>query len=73
MKLYRIRRLLDRPFECLFVTKVTTISRKGGSTRESFKYIDNAKPMLNKLLECWSILELVDISDLKKRGFYWQP
>lgn len=74
MKFYRLRQLLDNPFESLFVTKVTTKVDEGSTTFERFnKYIDNIKPILNTLLQNWKILEIVDLQSKKKRRFYWRP
>jgi len=76
MKIYRLQRLLNRPFESLFVTKVTTTRQEEGTTTfESFnKYIDRIKPMLNKLLEDWNVLEIVNLSGSeRKKRFHWRP
>jgi hypothetical protein len=75
MKIYRLRQLLHRQFESLFVTKVTTTRYEDSSTFESFnKYIDNIKPILDRLLHDWNILEIVDLSGSeRKRRFHWRP
>ena len=75
MKIYRLRKLLNREFESIFVTKVTTRHVEGLSTFESFnKYIDVIKPILDTLIHNWNVLEIVDLSGSKrKRCFRWRP
>jgi len=74
MKFYHLQQLLDKPFESLFVTKVTTKEDEGSTTFERFnRYIDNIKPMLDTLLQNWRILEIVDLISERKRHFHWKP
>jgi hypothetical protein len=73
LKFYHLRLLLDKPFESLFVTKVTTKIDEGSTTFERFnRYIDNIRPMLNTLLQNWRILEIVDFQS-QRRHFHWIP
>lgn len=75
MKTYRLRRLLDKPFESLFVTKLTTTRQEGPTTFDSFNnYIEKTKPLLDKLLDSWSLLEIVNLSGADwKRSLHWMP
>ena len=76
MKMYWLQQLLNKRFESLFITKLTTVSQpEGPTTFESFNdYIDNIKTMLDKLLLHWSILEIVDLSgSRRRRRFHWRP
>jgi len=74
MKIYRLRQLLNRDFESLFVTKVTTKLDEGSTTFEKLNdYVDVIKPILDKLLQEWSILEIVtNWRDLEK-SFHLRP
>jgi hypothetical protein len=73
MKLYRLGLLVDRPFESLLVTRVTTNRSEGSTTFENFnKHIYNIMPILDKLLVDWGILELVNISGSgRRRTLHW--
>ena len=74
MKIYRLRRLLNRDFESLFVTKVTNKLDEGSSTFNKLNdYLNRVKPILEKLLHDWGILEIVtNWSDLET-SFYLRP
>jgi hypothetical protein len=72
MKMYWLRQLLNRDFESLFVTTLT--SRKGEGTYVGFKtYINRMEPLLNRLLKNWKILEIIDLFSPKKRCIDWEP
>ena len=75
MKIYRLHKLLSRPFESLFVTKVTTRKNEEVSTLESFnRYVEDIRPMLDMLLGDWKLLEIVDLTcSERKRHFHWTP
>ena len=74
MKFYRLQQLLEKPFESLFVTRVSTKEDEGSTTFESFnKYIDSIKPILDKLLQNWMIVEIVDLHSDKKKRFHFRP
>jgi len=75
MKFYRLRQLLGKPFESLFVTKATSRRQDEGSTTfESFnRYVNSIKPTLDTLLQNWKILEIVDLDSERNRDFHWIP
>jgi len=74
LKFYRLQQLLAKPFESLFVTRVSTKEDEGSTTFESFnKYIDSIKPILDKLLQNWMIVEIVDLHSDKKKRFHFRP
>lgn len=75
MKMYRLQQLLSRPFESLFVTRLTTTRQpEGPTTFESFNtYVDNVKTILDTLLRHWSILEIVNLKGSERsRHFHWR-
>jgi len=75
MKIYRLRKLLNKEFESIFVTRVTTTRGEGDTTFDSFnKYVDVIKPVLDTLVSNWKILEIVNLSGSeRKRCFRWKP
>jgi hypothetical protein len=75
MKMYWMRQFLNKPFESLFVTQVTTKEDEGSNTFKSFNQnMDHITPILNRLLQKWSMLEIVDLSgSSQKRHFHWRP
>lgn len=71
MKMYWLRQLFNKPFESLFVTKLT--ARKGdGSFSEFGQYLTHARPVLNYLLEKWAVVEIVDLFSPRKRCIKWE-
>ena len=75
MKMYRLQQLLDKQFESLFVTKLTTMPQPDSPTTfKSFNdYIDSIKTILDTLLQNWSILEIVDLSGSEtRRHIHWR-
>jgi len=76
MKMYWLRQLLNKQFESLFVTKLTTQSQpESPPTFESFNNdVDNIRTILDTLLQQWSVLEIVNLSGSKRRRrFHWRP
>lgn len=76
MKMYRLHQLMNKKFESLFVTKLTTKRLpERPTTFESFNdHVDNIKATLDKLIPHWSILEIVDLSgSRRRRRFHWRP
>jgi len=67
MKMYRLKELLKKEFESLFVTRLTTKSL------EKFdSYMDKVEPILNKLLgKEWAVLVIVDLKG-KQPSFHWR-
>jgi hypothetical protein len=75
MKMYWMRQFLNKQFESLFVTSLTTKLDEGSTTFQRFNnYIDTIKPVLDTLLQNWTVLELVNLSGSeKRRRFNWKP
>ena len=75
MKMFWMHQFLNKPFESLFVTQVTTKEDEGSTTFERFNQnIDRITPVLNQLIEKWSLLEIVDLSGSSRiRHLHWRP
>jgi hypothetical protein len=75
MKMHWLQKLLNKQFESLFITELSTRRQPDlPTTFDGFNaYVKRIKVTLDILLKDWSVLELVDVGRLDKKHFYWQP
>jgi len=72
MKMYWLQQLFNTQFESLFVTTLTT-KKPDGTYDEFARYVAHVKPFLDRLLQNWTIMEIVDLSWVRKRQIKWEP